>query len=169
MGIRMTSSDEGQDRELLKRYAQASDADPRAPSAAVRAAILEEGRRVAASLAMRAANIEPERRRASRWKTTAWGTAAAALLAALVIAPRLWNPAPSPSQITVSTVEQTTGPAAKPSPEIPVMPAPAPRAQTPAPRPETPAPRSETMAPRALACARPPRQARRPKWNGRSS
>lgn len=91
----MTSSDESQDRELLERYGRASRAEPLAPSAAVRAAILAEAKRVAASLSVPAVPIEPERRR-TRWKMTAWGTAAAALLAAVIIAPRLYHQAPAP-------------------------------------------------------------------------
>lgn len=80
----MNSSDENKDRELLERYRAASSAESLAPTDAVRAAILEEGRRAAASF-----SSEPVRRRPSRWKMTAFATAATVLLAALVIAPKL--------------------------------------------------------------------------------
>jgi hypothetical protein len=139
----MTSSDEGEDRELLARYRQASDADPRTPSAAVRAAILEEGRRVAASLSSSAA-IEPERPQRSRWKMTAWGTAAAVLLAGLVIAPRLWNETPPMRRVAAgappvpfnqaASKSEPVEPAAEPRPVVPVMPVPAPSPESIPPR-----------------------------------
>lgn len=139
----MTSGDEEHDRELLERYRQASDADPRAPSAAVRAAILAEGRRVAASLA--AVSLEPARRRTSRWQMTAWGTAAVALLAALIIAPRLWNQALPRNIVAVSKPispfnqaarkTESGEPATEPRPVVPVMPVPAPRLEGMVPRP----------------------------------
>jgi hypothetical protein len=129
----MTSSDEGQDRELLQRYRQASDADPRVPSAAVRAAILKEGRRVAASLS--APNtMEPAGRWKSRRKMSAWGAAAAALLAAIIVAPRFWNDT-SPTRATAATnavipfnqaARKTESAEASPEPHpvVPVMPVP---------------------------------------------
>ena len=80
----MNSSDENKDRELLERYRAASSAESLAPTDAVRAAILEEGRRAAASF-----SPERERRKPARWKMTAFATAATVLLAALVIAPKL--------------------------------------------------------------------------------
>jgi Ankyrin repeats (3 copies) len=86
----MTSSDETQDRELLERYRQASSAESLAPSDAVRAAILEEGRRTAASFSTPAVD-ELLHRRPSRWRMTAFATAACVLLAAVVIAPKLWE------------------------------------------------------------------------------
>lgn len=86
----MTSSDETQDRELLERYRQASGAESLAPSDAVRAAILEEGRRAAASFSTRAVD-ELLHRRPSRWKMTAFATAASVLLAGVIIAPKLWE------------------------------------------------------------------------------
>lgn len=86
----MTLSDDTQDRELLERYRQASNAESLVPRDAVRAAILEEGRRTAASLSTPAVD-ELLRPRSSRWKMTAFATAATVLLAALVIAPKLWQ------------------------------------------------------------------------------
>jgi Ankyrin repeats (many copies) len=80
----MNPSDEPEDRELLERYRRASGAEPLTPRDAVRSAILDEGRRAAASFA-----AEKNRRRPSRWKMTAFATAATVLLASLVIAPRL--------------------------------------------------------------------------------
>ena len=120
----MTSSDEGQDRELLERYRRAGETDPSAPSAAVRAAILDEGRRVAASLSV-PASTEPVRPRYSRWRMTAWGTAAAALLAALIIAPRFWNQPPV-HIVALSKKTELAEPAAEPRPVAPVMPMPPP-------------------------------------------
>ncbi len=138
----MTTNDENQDRELLQRYARASEADPREPSAAVRAAILEEARRVAASLSAPVVTLEPKGRLTSRWKMTAWGTAAAALLAALIIAPRFWNPAPPPvaaasaakSPFNQAANNSSTETEAEPRPVVPVVPVPAPQAQVSIPR-----------------------------------
>jgi hypothetical protein len=94
----MTPKDNAQDQELLERYKRASDTQAAAPSDAVRAAILAEGRRVAEQ---RAAEVPRQAFEASRpaandsrWKITAFGTAGAALVAALLFAPRLWENAP---------------------------------------------------------------------------
>jgi hypothetical protein len=91
----MTSTDSPQDKELLERYRRASDSEAAAPSEAVRAAILAEGRRVAAGQANRASahTLDASRPAAndSRWKITAFGTAGAAILAALLFAPRYWE------------------------------------------------------------------------------
>jgi hypothetical protein len=108
VGIRMTSKDNTQDKDqdkaLLERYRRASDADTAAPSEAVRAAILAEGRRAADARAkdLRGQPFDTSRPAAndSRWKITAFGTAGAGLLAALLFAPNLWKtvpPSPSPS------------------------------------------------------------------------
>jgi hypothetical protein len=86
----LNSSDDATDAELLKRYRQASSAEARAPRDAVRAAILEEGHRAAAAFAD-SSSLEHVRRRPSRWKMTALATAATIVLAAVVIAPRLWE------------------------------------------------------------------------------
>jgi hypothetical protein len=94
----MTSKESAQDKELLERYRRASDTEAAAPSEAVRAAILAESRRVAELRAQEARErrIDASRPAAndSRWKITAFGTAGAALVAALLFAPRLWESAP---------------------------------------------------------------------------
>jgi hypothetical protein len=94
----MTSKESAQDKELLERYRRASDTEAAAPSEAVRAAILAEGRRAAELRAkeVRGQPFDASRPAAndSRWKITAFGTAGAALVAALLFAPRLWESAP---------------------------------------------------------------------------
>ena len=101
----MTPNDDTRDEELLARYRQAS-ADAAGPSDAVRAAILAEGRRVADELAKRAPPkvIDVSRPAAndSRWKITAFGTVGAALLAALLFAPRYRENTPPASESTAS-------------------------------------------------------------------
>jgi hypothetical protein len=100
----MSSNDDTRDEELLARYRQAG-ADAPGPSDAVRAAILAESRRVAEELAKQAprAPLDVSRPAAndSRWKITAFGTAGAALLAALLFAPRYWEGAP-PVQVSMA-------------------------------------------------------------------
>ncbi len=105
----MTSKESAQDKELLERYRRASDTEAAAPSEAVRAAILAESRRVAELRAQQAREqrIDASRPAAndSRWKITAFGTAGAALVAALLFAPRLWEsapPAPSAGEAIVA-------------------------------------------------------------------
>jgi hypothetical protein len=109
----MTPNDDGQDEELLERYRRAGDAQPAAPSEAVRAAILAEGRRAAEARAkeLRGQAFDTSRPAAndSRWKITAFGTAGAALVAAFLFAPSLWETAP-PSQ--------SAPPGATPSPKL---------------------------------------------------
>ena len=138
----MTSSDEGPDRELMERYGRASRAEQLAPSPAVRAAILAEAKRVAASVSVPDAPIDLERRR-TRWKMTAWGTAAAVLLAALIIAPRLYHQAPAPAAVQSvaknpfnQAATKTLGiePEAGPRPVVPVIPVPSRPAESMAPR-----------------------------------
>jgi hypothetical protein len=94
----MTPEDNAQDRELVERYRRASDTLDAAPSDAVRAAILAEGRRAAeqraAEPARRAFDVSRPPANDSRWKITAFGTAGAALVAALLFAPRLWERRP---------------------------------------------------------------------------
>ena len=91
----MSSKDNPQDEELLARYRRASDADAAAPSESVRSAILAESRRVAEELAKRAPqrpfDVSRPAANDARWKITAFGTVGAALLAALLIAPRFWE------------------------------------------------------------------------------
>jgi hypothetical protein len=113
----MTPKDNAQDQELLERYKRASDTQAAAPSDAVRAAILAEARRVAEQ---RAAEVPPQAFEVSRpaandsrWKITAFGTAGAALVAALLFAPRLWEsapPAPSVSDTTVAALADKAAP-----------------------------------------------------------
>jgi len=163
----MTPEENTQDRELLERYRRASDTLDAAPSDAVRAAILAEGRRAAEerSAERRAAEsarpaFDASRPAAndSRWKITAFGTAGAALVAALLFAPRWWESGPgvpatssgapaaavprNPSSEEKAGVPQLES-VAPPSPTSFVPPqAPAPAAQT---------PRAGNTSPRATA------------------
>jgi hypothetical protein len=130
----MTSKESAQDKELLERYRRASDTEAAAPSEAVRAAILAESRRVAELRAQEARGqpFEASRPAAndSRWKITAFGTAGAALVAALLFAPRLWEsapPAPSaagtaqpPKLESLRTSPSAEAPSAEPLQEIAV-------------------------------------------------
>lgn len=117
----MSPNDDTRDEELLARYRQAGAEAP-GPSAAVRAAILAESRRAAAELAKQAPQhpFDTSRPAAndSRWKITAYGTAGAALLAALLFAPRYWEKAP-PAQVSMApaaapAVAPTVAPVASP-------------------------------------------------------
>ncbi len=94
----MTPEDNAQDQELLERYKRASNTLDAAPSDAVRAAILAEGRRAAeqraAEPARRTFDVSRPAANDSRWRITAFGTAGAALVAALLFAPRLWESGP---------------------------------------------------------------------------
>ena len=100
----MSPNDDTRDEELLARYHRA-DADAPGPSDAVRAAILAESRRVADELAKQAPqqpfDVSRPAANDSRWKITAFGTAGAALLAALLFAPRYWETAP-PAQVSTA-------------------------------------------------------------------
>ncbi len=115
----MTPNDNTRDEELLARYRQAS-ADAAGPSDAVRAAILAEGRRVADELAKRAPpkviNVSRPAANDSRWKITAFGTVGAALLAALLFAPRYRESTP-PTSVSTASLQASKAPA-------PVAPAP---------------------------------------------
>ncbi len=106
----MTPSDDSRDEELLARYRRAS-ADAAAPSDAVRAAIIAESRRVADELARRARQpaFDASRPAAndSRWKIPVFGTVGAALLAALLFAPRYWENTPA--------LQEKAAPAAAPA------------------------------------------------------
>jgi ankyrin repeat protein len=108
----MTSKESAQDKELLERYRRASDTEAAAPSEAVRTAILAEGRRVAELRAkeVRGRPFDASRPAAndSRWKMTAFGTAGAALVVALLFAPRLWESAPP--ALSVSNTAQPPKP-----------------------------------------------------------
>jgi hypothetical protein len=156
----MTSKDSAQDQELLDRYRRASDTDAATPSDAVRSAILAESRRMAEQLAAKPLAVEQpaaEQPAAtespppfdvsrpaandSRWKITAFGTAGAALLAALLIGPRYWESLP--------TAQNSTVPAAAPAEESKSANSDAaslPRATSVAPA-AAPAPKLESNAP----------------------
>lgn len=94
----MNPKDNARDEELLARYRQASEMDAAAPSEAVRTGILAESRRVAEQLAKQVPQhpFDASRPAAndSHWKITAFGTVGAALLAALLFAPRYWEITP---------------------------------------------------------------------------
>jgi hypothetical protein len=109
----MTPNDDTQDEKLLARYRRASAADAAGPSDAVREAILAESRRAADELAKRAPqhafDVSRPAANDARWKITAFGTAGAALLAALLFAPRYWE-SPPPAQ--VNAVSSAPAPAA---------------------------------------------------------
>jgi Ankyrin repeats (many copies) len=104
----MTSKESAQDQELLERYKRASDTASAVPSEAVRAAILAEARRVAEQRAKEVPegtfDVTRPAANDARWKTTAFGTAGAALVAALLFAPRLWENAPPPRSASNTTV-----------------------------------------------------------------
>jgi ankyrin repeat protein len=101
----MTQNDDIRDDELLARYRQAGETDAVTPSNAVREAILAESRRVAAQLAKQAPqhtfDVSRPAANDSRWKVMAFGTAGAALLAALLFAPRYWENT-SPAQVSTA-------------------------------------------------------------------
>jgi len=158
----MTSKESAQDKELLERYRRASDADAAAPSEAVRAAILAEGRRAAELRAkeVRGQAFDASRPAAndSRWKMKAFGTAGAALVAALLFAPRLWENAPLPvapnsseplQEIVVTQATRKNSKAADAATSI-AAPIAAPKATALQPRTDLPAPperqRAETPA-----------------------
>jgi hypothetical protein len=100
----MTPNDDTRDEELLARYRRAG-ADAAGPSDTVRAAILAESRRVAAELAKQtpppAFDVSRPAANDPRWKIPAFGTIGAALLAALLFAPRYWENAP-PAQVSMA-------------------------------------------------------------------
>lgn len=97
----MTSkeTDPTEDQELLARYGRASDTEPSRPSDAAREAIFAEARRVAEQLRQQGPRTRFDTRQPaandSRWKIPAFGTLGAALLAALLIAPRYWQTLPA--------------------------------------------------------------------------
>jgi len=94
----MTPEDNAHDQELLERYKRASDTLHAAPSETVRAAILAEARRVgeqrATETPRQTFDVSRPSANDSRWRITAFGTAGAALVAALLFAPRLWESGP---------------------------------------------------------------------------
>lgn len=100
------------DEDLLRRYRQASEAEPAAPSAAVRAAILAEGRDAAAHHARTAAQAETLTRRGRpQWHFAVFGTAAAAVLAGILVLPRfLQSPARVAAVPAAPPVEESVVP-----------------------------------------------------------
>jgi hypothetical protein len=158
----MTSEESAQDKELLERYRRASSTETAAPSEAVRAAILAEGRRVAELRAKESSGQKVDLSRPaandSRWKITAFGTAGAALVAALLFAPRLWEgmpPAPAVSNTTVASTDQAPSESgAARSPKAESRPAPAAQAPT---ADEMAAPKSTALQPRSDLPAPPER------------
>jgi Ankyrin repeats (many copies) len=151
----MTSEESAQDKELLERYRRASSTETAAPSEAVRAAILAEGRRVAELRAKESPeqkfDVSRPAANDSRWKITAYGTAGAALVAALLFAPRLWEgmpPAPTVSNTTVASADQAAASesGAARSPKAESLPAPAMQAPT---ADEIAAPKSTALQPRS--------------------
>jgi hypothetical protein len=139
--------DNAHDQELLERYKRASDTLDAAPSDAVRAAILAEARRVAEQRAAESArqtfDVSRPAANDSRWRITAFGTAGAALVAALLFAPRLWESGP------VAPATSSGAPAAAaPQKQSSDAKAIAPKAESPAPSP-TPSEPRQAFAPAA--------------------
>jgi Ankyrin repeats (many copies) len=139
----MSPNDDIRDEELLARYRRAS-ADAPGPSDEVRAAILAESRRVAGELAKQAPkhsfDVSRPAANESRWKIKVFGTAGAALLAALLFAPRYWetappaqvSEAPPPAPVPAAIQPQTKGAAPKLE-EVKPYAAPSPNPGAPAP------------------------------------
>jgi Ankyrin repeats (3 copies) len=143
----MTSKENGEaeDQELLARYRRASSTEASVPNEAVRAAIIAESRRVAEQFAERGSRpaFDTSRPAAndSRWKIPAFGTLGAALLAALLIAPRYWQ---TPPANNVATAPQTAADSA-PAPAQAQAPTPPAAASTaPLPKLESVSPTSRT-------------------------
>ncbi|MFO1464918.1 MAG: ankyrin repeat domain-containing protein [Steroidobacteraceae bacterium] len=117
------------DEDLLRRYREASDAQPAAPSQSVRAAILAEGRAAAARHAaaaqaplndvagMATASLAARRARRFRWLYPLIGTASAAALAGILVLPR-FLPAPSSTSSLAPDAQRA------PVPELAAAPAP---------------------------------------------
>lgn len=148
----MTSKDNIQDEELLDRYRQASDTDAVAPSEGVRAAILAESRRVAEQRAKQAPphpfDVSRPAANDSRWKIAAFGTVGAALLAALLFAPRYWESRPTTRVGDTPAAKTESSDAAAPAPAS--APATAPAPTTAAPTAAAP-PKLESIAPSSAA------------------
>jgi hypothetical protein len=87
----------------------------------VRAAILAEGRRVAAELQKKGGQHTFDTARPaandSRWKITAFGTVGAALLAALIIAPRYWETLPPRKESAAAPAASQPAPPEAPAPK----------------------------------------------------
>jgi hypothetical protein len=142
----MTPEDNAHDQELLERYKRASDTLDAAPSETVRAAILAEARRVAEQRATETPrqtfDVSRPAANDSRWKITAFGTAGAALVAALLFAPRPWERGPV-APATSNGAPAAVAPQEQSSDEKSISP----RAESPAPR----APHADKTSPNATA------------------
>src|SRR5258708_18047198 len=140
----MTSKDNAQDEELLARYRRASDTDAASPSESVRSAILAESRRVAEQLAKKQHPFDVSRPAANdaRWKITAYGTVGAALLAALLIAPRFWESQRATQVSSAPAAAPPAAPAAKSASSNVTAPA-----ESASSDPAAPAPKLESVAP----------------------
>jgi Ankyrin repeats (many copies) len=143
----MTPEDNAQDQELLERYKRASDTLDAAPSDVVRAAILAEGRRAAEQRATETPrqtfDVSRPAANDSRWRITAFGTAGAALVAALFFAPRLWESGPV-APATSSGAPAAAAPREQSSDEKSI----APKAESPAPHADKTSPSSTVLQPR---------------------
>ena len=133
----MTSKENSPDQELLARYRSASAAQGSAPTEAVRAAILAESRRVAAELAkvtpQQPLDVSRPAANDSRWKITAFGTVGAALLAALLFAPRYWESLPKTQVSNAPAAKTAALDAAAPAPAMAPAAAPPPKLESIAP------------------------------------
>ena len=156
----MTPEDNAQDQELLERYKRASDTLDAAPGDAVRAAILAEARRVAEQRATETPrqtfDVSRPAANDSRWRITAFGTAGAALVAALLFAPRLWERGPvvpatsSGAPAATAPQEQSSGAnAIAPKPESVAPPSPTPSEPRQAFAPPAQTQRAGNTSPRA--------------------
>jgi hypothetical protein len=140
----MTPEDNAHDQELLERYKRASDTLDAAPSETVRAAVLAEARRVAEQRATETPrqtfDVSRPAANDSRWRITAFGTAGAALVAALLFAPRLWESGPV-APATSSGAPAAAAPREQSSDEKSISP----KAESPA----LPAPHADKTSPNA--------------------
>ena len=139
----MTSKDNAQDEELLARYRRAGEKDAAAPSESVRSAILAESRRVADELKPKTSfDVSRPAANDARWKITAYGTFGAALLAALLIAPRFWE-----SRRATEVSSAPAAPTAAPVPSTAASDAAAPAAKLASSNAAAPAPKMESIEP----------------------
>ena len=107
----MSNTPEPDDEALLERYRRASAAEPLTPTDAVRAAILAEAARVAAEQrpAPALAQFDTSVPAANqwRWQLTAFGTLAAAVIAAILVVPQFHRAPPSPADERTATDGRT--------------------------------------------------------------
>jgi hypothetical protein len=152
----LTPEDNAQDQELLERYKRAGDTLDVAPSDAVRAAILAEGRRAAEQRAAESArqtfDVSRPAANDSRWRITAYGTAGAALVAALLFAPRLWEsgpvaPATSSGAPAAAAPQESSSDAKSISPKAESLAPPAPHADKTSPNATVLQPRRDVPMP----------------------